>query len=288
VGYTLRNGRAEMTDFGAVVTNVYGWVKFSHTIFAGYVVAAFFVMGVAAYHIVKKSELEFFKRSFRMAAGFGVLSSLLVFLTGDFQASVVAKFQPTKLAAMESVWITRKGASYYLLSWPDPRNERNRIQAFGIPNGLSLLSYQHADAEVKGLIDFPKEFRPPVLPTFLSFKLMALLGVVFAALTLVAWVLARMESLERYPLFLWAMVFAIPLPYMASELGWVVAELGRQPWIVYGLLKTSDAASKMVTAGQVARSLAGFTLLYGFLALVDVYLLFKNARKGPAPRLQGA
>jgi cytochrome d ubiquinol oxidase subunit I len=288
VGYVLRNGRAEMTDFFAVATNVYGWVKFTHTIFAGYVVAAFFVMGVAAYHIVKKQDLEFFKRSFRMAASFGVLTSLLVFLTGDFQASVVAKFQPSKLAAMESVWVTRSNAPYYLLSWPDPSHERNLFQALGIPNGLSLLSYQHAAAQVKGLLDYPQELRPPVIPTFVSFKLMAGLGAVFAALAVAAWVLARAERLERYPLFLWAMVLAIPLPYMASEFGWVVAELGRQPWIVYGLLKTSDAASKTVTAGQVARSLAGFTLLYGFLACVDFYLLFKNAKKGPAPRLQGA
>jgi len=281
VGYVLRNGRAEMVDFGALLTNSYGWSKFFHTVLAGYVVAAFFVMGISAYHLLRRNEVSFFKASFRMAAAFGLVTSLLVFITGDFHAAEVAATQPTKFAAMEAVWETRKAASYHLLVVPDVQNERNTVEAIGIPKLLSMLAYHDGNSEVKGLKDFPKELRPPVMPTFMSFRSMAALGMLFMLLSLIAWLLARRDALESYPLFLKIMLFAIPLPYLANQIGWIVAEVGRQPWIVYGLLKTSDAVSKAITPVQVMGSLAGFTLLYGFLAIVDIYLLTKNAKKGP-------
>ena len=281
VGYLLRNGRAEMVDFGALVTNSYGWSKFFHTVIAGYVVAAFFVMGISAYHLLRKSNVEFFKASFKMAASFGLVTSLLVFITGDFHAVEVATTQPTKFAAMESVWQTQKAAPYHLLVVPDAKEEKNAVEGISIPNGLSLLAYHDSNSEVKGLKDFPKELRPPVLATFVSFRVMAALGMLFMFLSLIAWLLARRDVLESYPMFLKVMLFIIPLPYLANQVGWIVAEVGRQPWIVYGLLKTSDAVSKAISPMQVIGSLAGFTLLYGFLAVVDIYLLAKNAKRGP-------
>jgi cytochrome d ubiquinol oxidase subunit I len=281
VGYVLRNGRAEMVDFMAMATNPYGWSKFFHTVLSGYVVAAFFVMGIAAYHILRKSDPDFFKRSFKMAAFFGLISSLLVFITGDFHAVEVSKAQPTKLAAMESHWETQEGAPYYLIVFPDVQNERNSLEMLGIPKGLSLLAFHNGNAEVKGLRDFPKDERPPVLPIFLSFRAMAAMGMLFMLLTFIGWILARKDRLEHNPMFLKIMLYSLPLPYLAGQVGWILAEVGRQPWIVYGLLKTSDAVSKSITAGQVFMSLAGFTLVYGLLALVDIYLLAKYARKGP-------
>jgi cytochrome d ubiquinol oxidase subunit I len=281
VGYVLRNGRAEMVDFGALVTSSYGWSKFFHTVFAGYVVAAFFVMGISAYHLLRRNETRFFKNSFGMAAAFGFAASLLVFITGDFHAVEVATSQPTKFAAMESVWETQKAAPYNLLVIPDVNNERNAVEAIGIPMGLSFLAYRNGNAEVKGLKDFPREMRPPVLPIFISFRFMAVLGMLFMLLSLIAWLLARKDKLESYPLFLKIMLLMIPVPYLANQLGWIVAEVGRQPWIVYGLLKTSDAVSKAITPMQVIGSLTGFTLLYGFLAIIDMYLLTKNAKMGP-------
>ncbi|HTZ19017.1 MAG TPA: cytochrome ubiquinol oxidase subunit I [Dissulfurispiraceae bacterium] len=281
VGYLLRNGRAEMVDFGALVTNIYGWSKFFHTVSSGYVVAAFFVMGISAYHILRKNELTLFKASFRIAATFGLLTSLLVFVTGDFHAAEVAKTQPTKLAAMESVWDTQKGAAFNLIVVPDAGNEKNSVEAVGIPKLLSYLAYRDGNAEVKGLKDFPPDMRPPVLATFLSFRFMAVLGVLFMLLTIIAWLVAKKDTIESNPALLRILLYAIPLPYLATQVGWIVAEVGRQPWIVYGLLKTSDAVSKAVSPEQVMLSLAGFTLLYGFLAVVDIYLLFKTAKKGP-------
>jgi len=281
VGYVLRNGRAEMDDFGALITNGTGWTIFFHTVLSGYVVAAFFVMGVSAYHLLKKNQATLFKVSFRTAALFGLVSAVLLAFTGDQRGIDVAKRQPAKLAAMESLWETKSGAPMPLLQWPDEKNERNSVEALKIPNGLSLLAFHKASAEVKGLKDFPPDERPPVLPTFLSFRIMVGLGALFVLLAFVGWLLSRKDKLETKPLLLRIFLYAIPLPYIATELGWIVAEVGRQPWLVYGLMKTSDGVSRAVSSGQVVVSLLGFTVVYGVLAVVDVFLLTKYARKGP-------
>jgi len=281
VGYVLRNNRAELVDFMAFLTNGYGWLKFFHTILAGYVVAAFFVMGVSAWHILRKSHPEFFKKSFQIAAIFGLAGSLLIVLVGDFHGAEVGKVQPAKLAAMESLWETQRGVPYYLILIPDPKNERNAVELFGIPKMVSFLAYKDFNAEVQGLKAFPKDQRPPVFETFLGFRLMVGLGGLFILLSSLAFFLSWKDRLEKYPLFLKIMFFAIPLPYLAGELGWMVAEVGRQPWIVYGVMKTSEAVSRSVSVTQATVSLVGFTLLYSFLGLVDMYLLAKYAKKGP-------
>ncbi len=281
VGYVLRNGRAEMVDFMALVTNPYGLIKFGHQILSGYTVAAFFVMGISAWHLLRKNETEFFKTSFRMAAVFGLVSTVLVAVIGDAHAVEVAKTQPSKFAAMESVWETRRGVGLNLLLMPDPTNECNSVEEICIPKGVSLLAFHSPDAEIKGLKDIPKDERPSVLPVFFSFRAMVGLGTLFILVSMVAVFLSRRDLLEKYPLFLKMLVLIIPLPYLANQLGWIVAEMGRQPWIVYGVLKTSDAVSKSVSISQVMGSLIGFVLLYGFLGVIDIYLLVKFARKGP-------
>ncbi len=281
VGYVLRNGRAEMVDFIAMVTNPNGLLKFGHQIFSGYTVAAFFVMGISAWHLLRKNETDFFKTSFKMAAIFGLSASILVALLGDMHGVDVAQSQPAKFAAMECVWETQQGADMHLLLFPDSQNERNAIATFSIPKMLSLMATHNPNGIVKGLKDFPKDERPPVLPVYLSFRLMVALGGLFLLISLIAVVMASRNTLERYPLFLKLLVLLIPLPYLANQLGWIVAEMGRQPWIVYGVLKTSQAVSTAITASQVFASLIGFVLLYSLLGFVDIFLLVKFARKGP-------
>jgi cytochrome d ubiquinol oxidase subunit I len=281
VGYVIRNGRAEMVDFMAMITNPYGLLKFFHTIFSGYVVAAFFVMGISAWHLLKKGPSDLFKRSFRAAATFGLVSSILVFLVGDFHAAEVAKTQPSKFAAMEAVWETQKAAPYHFMLVPDVAHERNAIETVSVPNLLSFLAFHDGNAEVKGLKEFPVQDRPPVLVTFAGFRGMAALGMLFMLLTLIAFILSRRDHIGSQRLFLRTMFVALPLPYVAAQLGWLLAEVGRQPWIVYGVLRTSDGVSKSISVPQVLASLTGFTLLYSFLAVVDIYLLVKFARKGP-------
>jgi len=281
VGYVLRNGRAEMVDFPALLTNSYGLMKFAHTMPAGYMVGAFFVMGVSAYHLLKKNQIDFFKRSFRIGATFGIIAAILIFVSGDYSSVLVAKHQPAKFAAIESIWETKQGVGLNLFLIPNVQGECNEVERFYIPNLVSMLAFHTPNAEIKGLKDFPREERPPVVPTFLSFRLMVGLGTFMVLASLLGFVLSRWGKLEDRTLFLKIMLLAIPVPYIATELGWVVAEVGRQPWIVYGIMKTSDAVSRSISVAQVIGSLAGFTLLYGGLGVIDIYLLAKFAKKGP-------
>jgi cytochrome d ubiquinol oxidase subunit I len=276
--------RAEMSDFIAVLTNPYGWLKFFHTILAGYVVAAFFVMGISAWHIMRRNEPDFFKSSFKLAAWFGLASCILVIGIGDMHGAEVANIQPTKLAAMESVWETSEGGTGFpLIAIPDEANEENMLEALVIPKLASLLSFRDPNRPIKGLKEFPRDERPPVAMTFFSFRLMVGIGTVMALLLVAAVFLSWKGKLEQNPAFLKILLWSMPLPYIAGLLGWIVAEVGRQPWIVYGMMRTSDGVSKSLDVGQVALSLAVLIILYSFLGIVDFYLLFKYARKGPEP-----
>lgn len=279
VGYTIQHGRAELADFVTVVTQKFAVLEFVHTVSGAYILAGFFVMGISAYHILKKQHVELFKKSFRIALTFALLFAVFEVVQGHLNGSEVAKAQPTKLAAMESHWETTKNASIALFSIPDEKNERNRIEIGKIPGALSLLAYHKTDAVVVGLKDFPKKDRPPVLINFIAFRVMVGLGMLFMLLTIVAWF--KRNKLEETPWLLHAMLYAIPLPYLAIEAGWMLTEIGRQPWIVYGLMKTSDAVSP-IAASQVLISFIAFVLVYSLLGVVDFYLLFKFARKGPA------
>jgi cytochrome bd ubiquinol oxidase subunit I len=281
VGYVLRNNRAEMNDFLAVLTNPYGWIKFTHTLLSGYALAAFLIMGVSAWHLLRSNELDFFKRSFRLAAVWAFVASVGVGVTGDFHAVEIARTQPSKFAAMESQWETKRGVGMNLLLLPDPARECNSFEQICVPNALSMLAFHDPNAEIKGLKEFPRELRPFVTPTFVSFRMMVGLGTLMILASLAAVFLSRRQGLEKQRAFLTLMVFAIPAPYLAEQFGWLVAELGRQPWIVYGVLKTADAVSKSITTTQVALSLLGFTVLYGLLGAIDIFLLVKYAKKGP-------
>jgi cytochrome d ubiquinol oxidase subunit I len=278
VGFTIRNGRAELVDFTAVVFQKYAILKFIHTVSASYVLSAFFVMGVCAYHLLKKQHIDFFTRSFRIALVFGLIFGFIVTIVGDMNGVEVAEKQPAKLAAMESLWETTTRAPVYLLALPDENNERNKIEFGAIPGLLSFLVFHDINAEVKGLKDFPRQERPPVLITSFAFKGMVGLGFYFVIVTIIGWF--KRNRLIDSPKFLKLMLLSIPLPYVACELGWIVAEVGRQPWIVYGLMKTADAVSPIATS-QVLISLIAFIVVYGLLGAVGFYLIAKNALKGP-------
>ncbi len=278
VGFTIRDGRAELVDFAAVLFQKYAVFKFLHTISAAYVLSAFFVMGVSAYHLLKKENIEFFTRSFRIALGFGTIFSLIVVVIGDINGVIVAEKQPAKLAAMESLWETTTQAPVYLFALPDEKNEKNKIEIGAIPGMLSFLVRHDINAEVRGLKDFPKDERPPVLITSFAFKGMIGLGCYFVLATLFGW--WKRKRLVDHPRYLKLMLLSIPLPYVACELGWIVAEVGRQPWIVYGLMKTSDAVSP-IAVSQVLTTLIAFIVVYGLLGVTGFYLIAKNALKGP-------
>ena len=185
VGYTVNAaaGRAELTSFFDVLSNGYAWGMYAHTVLGAWALGGFFVLGISAWHLLRGSQVEFFRRSFRMIAPYTLILTLLVAFAGDIQGKNVAQYQPAKLAALESHWETGRNVPFYLLALPDTKNEGNFVEALGIPGLLSWISYGDANAEVKGLKDIPKDDRPPILPTFLSFRSMVALGGLFVLLT---------------------------------------------------------------------------------------------------------
>lgn len=279
VGYTIRNGRAELTDFFAVITQKFAVLQVIHVLSSALLLAGFLIMGISAYHLLKKQHIDFFSRSFRIGLVCGLVGSLVVAIEGDFHAKDVTEKQPVKLAAMESLWETTRQAPIYLFAVPDEENGRNAIELLPIPGVLSFLGHGDFNAEVKGLNDFPRDERPPVLPVFLAFRGMVALGSYFILITLYGMI--RRNKLLESPLLLKAMLFSIPLPYIAIQLGWIVTELGRQPWIVWGMMRTSEAASP-IAASQVITTLVGFTLVYSLLGFAGYYLIIKHAKQGPA------
>jgi cytochrome d ubiquinol oxidase subunit I len=280
VGYTIRGGRAELSDFLAIVTQPFAIQQFFHTVSGAYILAGFFVMGISAYHLLRRQHIAFFTKSFRMALTFALIFSLAEIVQGHIHGSEVAKIQPTKLAAMESLWESQTGAPMWLFLIPDEKNERNLVELGRIPGALSMLAYHSSQAPVKGLKDFPKDERPPVALTFVAFRTMVGLGFLFALLTVVGWF--KRHKLVESPGFLKVMLYAIPLPYIALQAGWIVTEVGRQPWIVYGLMKTTDAVSP-IAASQVGVSLGAFILVYSLLGAAAFYLMIRYARLGPQP-----
>ncbi|WP_272701550.1 cytochrome ubiquinol oxidase subunit I [Desulfovibrio sp. Fe33] len=276
VGYTLRNGRAELTDFFAVITNKYAWLEFFHVIPASLLLAGFFIVGISAWHLLRKSHTDFFQKSFNLGISVALVFGLFTAAEGHIHGNNLSDTQPAKLAAMESHWETQRQAPMYLLIIPG--EDGNVLQALPLPGVLSFLAYNDFNAEVTGLNDIPKEDRPPVALTFLSFRLMVGLGTLF--IMVAAFGFLMRNRLDKFPLFLKALPFCIPLPYIAIWAGWTLTEVGRQPWIVYGLMRTSDAVSP-VGAAEVGFTLVLMTLLYALLGAVGIWLMVKLAKKGP-------
>jgi cytochrome d ubiquinol oxidase subunit I len=278
VGYVIRNGRAELDNFMAIITQKYALIELCHTLGGAHVLAGFFVLGVSTWHLARKNEVGFFAKSFRIAAAWTLIFALCELFTGHLSASNLHGAQPAKLAAMESHWQTGRNAPMALLAWPDADNERNAFEALRVPSALSILVDGSPSAEVVGLKDIDPKDRPPVLPVFLSFRAMVGFGCLF--LLMAAWAWLKRSQIADQGLLLRLLPFVIPLPYLANQFGWALAEIGRQPWIVYGLMRTSEGVSP-IALGQVATSLAGFFAVYALLGATDFYLLFKYARRGP-------
>ncbi len=289
LGYVFRNGRAEMSDFFAVVTNPYLMYQFPHVFMSGLATASFFVMGISAWRIWAGSEDKpLFMRSFRIALIFAAFSSMAVIGTGHTQGGWLAKAQPMKLAAMEALYETQDPAPFSLLAWVDESTNEKKF-SLEMPSILSLLVYNEPRGIVRGMNDLqaeyeqkygPGKYNPPIMITFYAFRIMVAAGSVMLLLAFVgvAWMIFHGHDLPRW---LWAtFALSIFLPYLANSAGWILAEVGRQPWVVYGLMKTATAVSTGVTAGQVGFSLLSFTVLYGFLAVLTVFLFRRKAIHG--------
>ncbi len=286
VGYALRNGRAEMTNFIAVATNPNVRFQWPHVFFGAMTTAGFFVLGFTAYHLLKNPRSEVFRKSFKWGAVYGLIGVIMVILVGHFQGQHLVKHQPMKMAAAEAIWDTEEPASFSLFATIDQKNQRNPLN-ITIPGVLSFLSYNNFSSEVEGIKDLqaaaeqkygPGNYIPTVALTYWAFRIMV--GAGFLMLLLALWAVAKGAADDK--LLLKILVWAIFLPYIANSTGWIMAEIGRQPWIVYGLQKVADAVSPNVPAWNVAFSLIVFTLLYGVLMVADVYLLLEYGKQEPS------
>ncbi|MCX7838854.1 MAG: cytochrome ubiquinol oxidase subunit I [Anaerolineae bacterium] len=289
MAYVIRNGRAEMTDFLALATNPHVFYQYSHVFFSGLTTAAFFVLGISAYHLRKNWDNDFFQRSFRIGLLCALISSPMSGITGHSQGVHKLFTQPMKMAAAEALWETENPASFSVVSIIDEKNQRD-VFAIRLPGVLSWLYFFRFEGEVPGIKNLQEEFVkqygagnyvPPVVLTYWSFRLMVAAGLAMVGLAGLGVLLLILKRLARAAWFLGLLVPAILLPYLANTTGWLMTEMGRQPWVVYGVMKTEQAVSPTLTTEAVLFSLITFTLLYGVLMIVDVYLLAKFARQGP-------
>jgi cytochrome d ubiquinol oxidase subunit I len=297
--------RAEIVNFWALVFNPSTVDRLVHVWIGAFIMGTFFVMSISAWYLLKKQHEEFAKKSFTGALIFATIASLAALVSGHSQANNVYEYQPAKLAAFEGHFQTGRG-DMSLIGLPDEEEERVRFN-IAIPGGLSFLIHWDFEQPVVGLDRFRPEDRPPVLISYASYHIMIALGMAFIALTVLASFLHWRGKLYDTRWLMWVFVFAVLGPLVANQLGWVAAEVGRQPWIVHppvewtadgdvvvgpngvvvydeGLaLRTEDAVSTSVTASQVLGSLIGFALIYLFLLLAWLYVLDRKIRKGPEP-----
>jgi cytochrome bd ubiquinol oxidase subunit I len=273
--------RAEITDFWQVVFNPSSVPRLLHVWTGAFMLGALFAMSVAAYYLLKNRHVDFAGRNFKIALVYGAAVAVLGGATGHLQACEVAAYQPAKLAAMEAHYKTeQKGTELYAFGIPDEQARTVRA-GLAFPGMLSLLVYGNPDKPVPGLDRFPEEDWPPVSIPFYSFHLMVALGGFFALLTMLALFFWWRGSLFKMRWLLWIFVFSPVAGIAANQAGWVAAEVGRQPWIVYGLLRTAAAYSSSVPAAQILGSIIMFSLVYVLLFWVWIYVLHHKIVEGP-------
>ncbi|GAB6991192.1 cytochrome ubiquinol oxidase subunit I [Paenibacillus pini] len=291
VGFEINNGRAEMNDFLALITNGQLLLEFPHTILGAFMTGAFLITGISAYKLLKKKDVQFFKKSFTVAIIVALVSSIAVALVGHQQAQYLVKTQPMKMAATEALWETSSDpAPWTVTAFIDTKNQTNSGE-FQIPYLLSFLSYSKFSGEVIGMKELqaqyeekygPGNYIPPVRTTFWSFRIMVAAGSLMILLSMYGVYLAARKKLENNnKWFMRIMLFSISLPLIANTSGWVMTEFGRQPWTVFGLMTTADGVSPSVTSGQVLFSIIAFTTIYAILAAVLVFLFIRVIKKGP-------
>jgi cytochrome d ubiquinol oxidase subunit I len=286
--FNKANGRLELVNFFALIGNPKGWIFFWHTISDGVAMAAFLILAVSAYHIVRKQNLDFFNRSFSIASVTGLIAGVLIFFGGHTMGQYMADVQPMKLAALEAIWETEKPASFSLLTIGDLSGKKE-VWSIRIPYAMSFLACNNFTCEVKGVNELqadavqkygPGDYVPLMVVTYWTFRIMMAFGFVMIAITaFFMWSNSR-GDITKAKWMKWV-PWILVLPYLANASGWILTEMGRQPWIVYGLLKVQDAVSPNLTPVDLLISLIGYTAVYGTLAVAMVYLMKKYAIAGP-------
>ncbi|MBC9931236.1 cytochrome ubiquinol oxidase subunit I [Chitinophaga qingshengii] len=272
--------RAVVTDFWAMVYNPSSIDRYAHVIIGSFLAGAFLVMSVAAWYILKKRFVEHAQAMFKVGLAVAVIAALAQLFTGHRSAHYVSKYQPAKLAAMEGHYDSLAVADMYIIGWVN--NKEQKTTGIKIPGGLSFLTHGSFSAPVEGLRATPPQDRPGAVNfVFQTYHIMISIGMTLIGLTLLALILLWRKKLFQQRWLMIVFAWAVLLPQIANQVGWYAAEVGRQPWVVYKLLRTSDALSKKVTADQVMFSLILFTLVYMLLFTLFLYLLNRKIQHGP-------
>jgi len=288
VGFILNEGRAELLDFAAIILNERALISAQHTILAAITTGGLFMLGISAWNILRKNQVEVFVKSARLALVLTALSSIMIAFTGHLHAQHTAEHQPMKLAAMEALWETEQPANFSIIALIDEENQTKSFE-LRIPNLLSFIAFNDINAEVKGMNELqkyyeekfgPGDYKPPVGLIYWSFRLMVGFGMLFILFSLFGLFFWWRKKLELNRIYLRMAIPIMFLPLVANSLGWIVAEIGRQPWIVYGLMLTRDGLSPNVSASSLLLSTIVFTILYGIIAAVAVFLVYKFAKPG--------
>ncbi|MBM4762819.1 cytochrome ubiquinol oxidase subunit I [Bacillus sp. B15-48] len=289
VGYVINNGRAEMNDFAALLTNPQLLVEFPHVVFGSLATGAFFIAGVSAFKIKKNLQVDIFKKSFNIAMVIGLIAGIGVAFSGHAQAKHLMESQPMKMAASEGLWEdSGDPAGWTIFAIIDEKTGQNAYE-LTVPYALSYLAYGEFQGSVPGMNTIQAEYEatygegnyiPPVNTTFWSFRIMVGAGVVMILLSMIGLFLSYRKKLESSKIYLQTMVWLIAFPIIANTAGWIMTEIGRQPWTVFGLMTTEAAVSPNVSTGALLFSFIAFTLVYAILAGVTVYLFLREIRKG--------
>ena len=275
-------GAVSLTSFWGLLLNPWILWQYTHNMIGAVVTSAFVMAAVGAFYLLSHKHEEYGKVFVRLGVIAGVVASVLMaFPTGDAQGKNIAFHQPVTLAAMEGLFETKEGAPIALIGQPDM--EKKRLDnPLHVPRMLSFLTYYHWGAEVKGLDAFPEKDWPTNIPLlYYSYHIMVGLGTMFIALMLFAAYKLWKKSLYTSRPLLWTLMLAFPFPYIANTAGWTTAELGRQPWLVYGLMRTPDGTSQMVSAGNTLFTLLGFAGMYFVIGMLFLFLVIKTINTGP-------
>ena len=274
-------GVLRLTSLTAVLTNPFEVWEYLHTVCGAFVNGALVMAALAAFYLLARKHTAFARVTLALSLVAGLVFSLAqVFPTGAKNGEMIVQYQPTTLAAMEGQFKTEPGAPLAIIGMPDPK-KGTLLDAVEVPGLLSYLAYGDAHASVKGLNDIPRDLWPPVEVVYYAYHIMITLGGYFIALTALGVFLLWRKKLEAARWYLWALLLSLPFPYIANEAGWVVTCVGRQPWIIYGVLRTSQGYSPNVSSGEVIFTLLGFVGIYIVLGLLFVFLLLKHIARGP-------